>query len=49
MGEKRKQIEMQSCKRDKRKKKKHFFFFLPSGEAASWETENTKKKIKAHF
>jgi len=32
-----------------KKKKNIFFFFLPSGEAASWETENTKKKIKAHF
>jgi len=46
MGEKRKQIEMQSCKRDKKKK---FCLFFSFGEAASWETENTKKKIKAHF
>jgi len=32
-----------------RQKKKKICLFFSSGEAASWETENTKKKIKAHF
>jgi len=34
---------------ERQKKKNFVFFFFFFGEAASWETENTKKKIKAHF